>query len=311
MSGWKAPRVGASGAVMRLSFLAVLGLVVSAGCASSSAEPANPDVVATTAVVGALTKAVAGDALTVGTIVGPGVDPHDYEVSPDDVRKIGQAKVVLRNGIGIDAFLDPVIAGSGQKTVVTVTEGVKVRQAAGEDGEPEDDPHVWHDPTNAKIMVDGIARALSTTFPDRTDTIASNAAAYKAKLDAADAEVKQLIDDIPAANRKMVTNHDALGYFIDRYGLTYVGAVLPVSTEGEPSAQEIAALEDLIEKEGVKAIFAESSVEPKIAQEIAKDTKVKIVDDLYADSLGKAGSEADTVDKMLVVNARKIASALK
>lgn len=292
--------------------MTVLAAVVAAACGGAGGESANPDVVATTAIVGSLTKAVAGDSLTVGTIVGPGVDPHEYEASPDDVTKIGKAKVILRNGIGIDAFLDKVIAGSGQRAVVTVTEGINLRQGEDEEGRPEDDPHVWHDPANSKIMVDNIARALSATYPDRADTFARNATTYKGKLDMADGEIQKLIDSIPPANRKIVTNHDALGYFIDRYGLTYVGAVIPsLSTEGEPSAQDVADLEDLIRKEGVKAIFAESSVEPKIAREIAKDTNVKIVDDLYGDSLGKPGSEADSVDKMLVVNARKIAGALK
>lgn len=297
----------------RRSFvLAVVAVALAAGCGTGNGEPENPDVVATTAVVGALTKAVAGDTLTVGTIVGPGADPHEYEASPDDITKVAKAKVVLRNGVGIDAFLDKVVSGSGQRSVVTVTEGIKLRRGEDESGRPEDDPHVWHDPANAKIMVDNIARALSAAFPEQADALAKRATAYKEKLDAADGEIRTLMDGIPPANRKLVTNHDALGYFIDRYGLLYVGAVIPsLSTEGEPSAQEIADLEKLIKSEGVKAIFAESSVEPKIAREIAKDTKIKIVDDLYGDSLGKPGSEADTVDKMLVVNARKIASALK
>lgn len=279
---------------------------------AGDAEPANPDVVATTAVVGALTRAVAGNAIVVGTIVGPGVDPHEYEASPDDATKIGKAKLVLRNGIGIDAGLDKVTASSGQKSVFTVTDGITLRQGEDEDGKPEDDPHVWHDPANAKVMVDNIAKALSGAYPDKADTFAKNASAYKSKLDTADAEVRKLIETIPPANRKMITNHDAMGYFIERYGLTYIGAVIPgVSTAAEPSAQDLAALQDIIKKEGVKAIFAESSVDPKIAKEIARDANIKIVDDLYGDSLGVRGSDADTVDKMLVVNARKIANALK
>ena len=161
-------------------------------------------------------------------------------------------------------------------------------------------------------MVDNITTALTAAYPDKASAFAKNSAEYKLKLDAADTEVKTLIASIPPANRKIITNHDALGYFIERYGLTYVGAVIPgVSTAAEPSAQDIATLQQTIKTAGVKAIFAESSVDPKIAKEIAKDTNIKIVDDLYGDSLGRKGSEADTVDKMLVVNARKIADALR
>ncbi|MSP22860.1 MAG: zinc ABC transporter substrate-binding protein [Dehalococcoidia bacterium] len=305
-------RFGRARGAMCLTLLAIVALFIGAGCGAGGNAPASPDVVATTAVVGALAKAVAGDTLTVWAIVGPGVDPHEYEASPADVTKIRKARVVLRNGIGIDAFLDRIIVGSGQQAVVTVTEGIKLRQSEDENGKREDDPHVWHNAANAKIMIDDIVRALTAAFPEKSDAFAKNAAAYEATLDAADVEIKKLIDGIPPANRKLVTNHDALGYFIDHYGLIYVGAVIPgLSTEGEPSAQEIASLEDLIRREGVKAIFAESSVEPRVARQIAKDTKIKIVDDLYGDSLGKPGTEADTVDKMLLVNARKIARALQ
>ncbi len=303
---------------MPRSFLRLLGplalaatTVLGAACGANE-EPARPDVVATTSIVAALTRAVAGDALTIGTIVGPGIDPHEYEASADDAARIGNARLVLRNGVGLDASLDRVIAASGQKVVVTVTDGIQLRRGESEDGKPEDDPHVWHDPRNVKIMVNAIAKALSAAFPDRASTFAKNAAAYDAKLDTTDAEIKRLIDTVPAANRKMVTNHDAFGYFIERYGLTYVGAVIPsVSTAGEASAKELAELQQTIKREGVKAIFAESSVEPKVAREIAKDTKITIVDDLYGDSLGKRGSGADTVDGMLLANARKIANALK
>jgi ABC-type Zn uptake system ZnuABC Zn-binding protein ZnuA len=124
--------------------------------------------------------------------------------------------------------------------------------------------------------------------------------------------VQSIINEIPPDNRKLVTNHDALGYFARAFGLQVVGAVIPsVSTEAEPSAQETAALLDTISREHVKAIFAESSVNPKLATTLANDAGVKIVDDLYGDSLGEPGSGADTVDGMLVTNAHKIADALK
>jgi len=175
-----------------------------------------------------------------------------------------------------------------------------------------DDPHVWHDPDNDKVMVRNIADAFSKADPAHKAAYEANSEAYRKKLDETKAKVQAIIDEIPSANRKLVTNHDAFGYFARAFGLKVVGAVIPsVSTEAEPSAKDTAELLDTIKKEKVKAIFAESSVSPGLARTIASDAGVKIVDDLYGDSLGEPGTNAGTVDGMLLVNARKIADALK
>lgn len=302
----------------------LLGGLLLTSCGDEGEETAS-EVVATTVQVGALAREVAGDLVTVHVLVGPGGDPHDYEATADDIKRLGEAKVVLRSGIGLDGFLDAAIESSGAGEIVTVTEGIEIRHPEqqaeheeeegaehGDEDHGDEDPHVWHDPMNAKIMVDNIVAAMSAAFPDHAEAFRANGDAYKVKLDEADAEIRSLIDAIPVANRKMVTNHDAFGYFIERYGLTYIGAVIPsVSTQGEASAQQIAELEDTIKREGVKAIFAESSLDPKVAAGIANDTDVKIVDDLYGDSLGEPGSDAATIHGMLLANARKIADALK
>ena len=281
-------------------------------------------VVATTTQIGALTRQVAGDRVALTVLLAAGADAHDYEPSPQAIRKVNEAALVLRNGIGLDDWLDDTLENAGgDKKVVTITEGVVVHDGE-EDGRREEDedeeghehedgdPHVWHDPDNAKIMVENIVRALSEADPANAATFAQNGDAYKRKLDNTDREIRELIDAIPAANRKMVTNHDALGYFIERYGLTFVGAVIPsTNKDAQASAKELAELQDLIKKEGVKAIFSEEEVDPKVARELAKDTGVKIVEGLYADSLGDKGSGADTIDGMLLFNARKIAEALK
>ncbi len=290
-----------------------LGALLLASCGDEG-EETDSGVVATTVQVGALAHEVAGDLVTVHVLVGPGGDPHDYEATADDIKRIGEATVVLRNGIGLDGFLDAAIQSSGAANVVTVTDGIEVRHASEDEGhDGDEDPHVWHDPMNDKVMVDNIVAALSAAFPDDADAFRANGDAYKAKLDATDAEIRTLIDAIPPANRKVVTNHDAFGYFFDRYGLEFVGAVIPGvdTTSGEASAQQIAALQDTIEREGVRAIFSEDTVDPKVARELANDTGVTIVDDLYGDSLGEPGSGAETIDGMLLANATKIADALK
>ncbi len=291
-------------------FLLLTGTIATAAACGGAGTTTGgkPGVVATTQQIGSLARAIVGDRMTVTTLIGPGVDPHDYEASPNNVKSMGAAAIVLKHGIGLDAHLDKAIEGSGAKRVVTVTTGIVLLKSASGDN----DPHVWHDPEDAKIMADNIEAALASVDPANADYYRQQADAQKQRLDAADTTIKQLIGAIPPDNRKMVTDHDAFAYFIKRYGLQFVGAVIPgVATQGEASAQQLATLEDLIRKDGVKAIFAENSLDPRVSQQIAKDTGVKIVTDLYGDSLGPPGSGADTIEGMLVSNATKIAGALK
>lgn len=307
-------------ALLTIPFL-LLPLAAACGSDDDSSDDGRLQVVATTAQIAALTREAAGDLVELTVLIEPGVDSHDYEPTADDLKAIGGADVLFRNGIGLDDFLDDAIDNAGGDAIdITVTDRVEVRQSAfadehdeEEDHDHEDgDPHVWHDPMNAKIMLENIASALAEADPDNAATYTANAAAYAATLDETDAEIRALIETIPVANRKMVTNHEAFGYFIDRYGLEFVGAVIPSLTTGaEPSARDLADLADLIEAEGVKAIFAESSIDPRIAEQIARDTGVTIVDDLYGDSLGERGTPDGTIDGMLLANARKIAEALK
>jgi len=320
--GYRAGAVGLA-PLLRLSIIwnvirginwILVGLAVAAltaGCGGGGdGSGGKPRVVATTSPIGALVREVAGDRVALTVLIGPGVSAHDFEPSPKNVRSLDGAAVVFANGIGLDAFLDKVLSGAAKSRVVTVTEGVKLLKGGEKSG--DDDPHVWHDTENDKIIVANIAKALSAADAANAAVYQQNAAAYQAKLDETDRQVRALIDTIPAANRKMVTNHDAFGYFMARYRLEFVGAIIPgLSSDAQPSAADIAKLEDTIRRAGVKAIFAEDEVDPKVAREISKDTGVKVVADLYADSLGKPGSGAETVHGMLLSNAKKIADALK
>lgn len=286
-------------------------------------DDGRPIVVATTSQIGALTKEVGGDQIALTILIGPGVDPHDYEMTAQDRRRVDESLVILRNGVGLDEFLDSVLEdGDNEEKVVTVSDGIEIREGEHHDGEEEEDghdhshdegdPHIWQSVPNNKVIVENIVEALATADPDNADTYRANGAAYQQVLDDTDAEIRSLIDEIPEENRKVVTNHDSIGYFIDEYGLTFVGAVIPsTSSSAEPSAQDLAALVELIESENVRAIFADSAVDPKVAEQIAADTGVTIVDDLYGDSLGEPGSGAETVHGMLLANARTIAEALK
>ncbi len=296
--------------LLALTMLAAIA-VAAAACGSDGEDDGRLQVVATTSQIAALTHEVAGDRVAISTLIPPGVDAHDFEPDPGQVRRIHDADLVFRNGIGLDDFLDGVIEGSAEGKVVTVTDGVDVEPGAGDDG-GDADPHVWHDIDNAKQMTFNIAEALAEADPANAPAYDENAREYAAILDETDAEIRALLDPIPADQRKMVTNHDAFGYFIRRYDLEFVGAVIPSVTSGsEPSAGELAEHQDLIEEEGVRAIFAEAELDARVAEQLSSDTGVEIVDDLYADSLGPEGSEAATVHGMLLWNARKIAEALR
>jgi ABC-type Zn uptake system ZnuABC Zn-binding protein ZnuA len=268
-------------------------------------------VVATTAQIAALTRAVAGDLIELKGVIPAGADPHEFEPVASDLVTLEGAALILRHGIGLDDWLDRTLKAGKRATVITVTRGVRL-QKGEEDGKLVDDPHVWHDPANAKKMVDNIVAALDRADPAHKTAFDTNAVAYKKRLDEARAQVQAMLTEIPAAGRKLVTNHDALGYFAKAFGLKIVGTVIPsVSTQAEPSAGETAKLLQTIRREKVKAIFAESNVNPKLAEMLAKEAGVKIVADLYGDSLGPTGSGAETVEGMWLANARKIADALK
>ncbi len=286
-------------------------LMAACGGSGDSASGGRVKVVATTVQIAALTREVGGDRIDLSGLIQPGADPHTFEPTASDLTKIEGADAILRHGLGLDDWLDGTLQAGAHAQVTTVTAGITLLKTQ-ENGATVDDPHVWHDPDNDKVMVVNIATALGRADPQNTKAYEDAAAAYKMTLDATKQQVQQIIAEIPRPDRKLVTNHDAFGYLARAFGLTVVGAVIPsVSTEAEPSAQDTAALLDLIRQQHVKAIFAESSVNPKLATTLANDAGVKIVDDLYGDSLGEPGSGADTVDGMLLTNARKIADALK
>jgi manganese/iron transport system substrate-binding protein len=273
-------------------------------------------VVATTSIVADLVANVGGEKIALKTLLPLGTDPHAFEPAPRDAVTLAGAHVIFANGAGLEEVLAPLIQSAKTKApLVELSEGVALRTLPeGEGGEHEHggvDPHTWTTPANAVIFVANIERALSALDPANASTYKANAAAYTAKLQELDAWVRAQIETIPPEHRKLVTDHEAFGYYAERYGLENVGAVIPsFSTLAEPSAQQMAALQETIRREGVKAIFVDASANPTLAQRVANDMGIKVVR-LYSGSLGAKGSGAETYLDYIRFNTTAIVEALR
>lgn len=305
--------VGSAGVV----FLAACGSRSSGDTTASSVAPVatippgkQVAVAATTTQIQDFVKNVGGNRVTVTGILKPNVDPHDYEPTVEDANAIAKADIVFVHGIGLDSWMDKTVRNATANVpVITTTNGINVLK--GDANEPEGDPHVWFDPTLVQTMVANIAHGLAKVDPANASAYQTNATSYTDQLTRLDEQLKDIFNQIPKEQRKLVTNHDAFQYLANHYGLTIVGAVIPsLSDTAEPSAKQVNDLIDTIKKEQVKAIFAESSANPKVAQQVAKETNIKIVDTLYGDTLGAPGSAGDTYLKMMVYDATTIVNAI-
>jgi zinc/manganese transport system substrate-binding protein len=308
---------GASIAVAVVLGLAACGssTAASGGSAVPSGERAV-SVVATTPEVADFVRNVGGDAVTVTQIIKPNVDPHDYEPTPADIQAMGSAALVVKNGVGLEKWLDPTIQASGfHGTVVDTSAGVAIRPGdPGNEEMAQGDPHIWHNPMNAKIMSENIAKALVAVDGSHRTTFQDNFRAYAAKLDKLDADNRAKFATLPADQRKLVTNHDAFGYYVDRYQLQFVGSVIPsMDTSAELSGTQLNDLVAKIKATGTKAIFSESSLPPKTAEAVAKQAGVKVIggeEALYGDSVGAQGTPLGTYLGAEEHNTDTIVSAL-
>jgi ABC-type Zn uptake system ZnuABC Zn-binding protein ZnuA len=293
-----------------------LAALVVAGCSASGGDAGGDRtggggrlrVVATTTQVADLAANVGGDRAQVTSLLKPGIDPHDYEPSPADIDAIAHADLVLENGVGLEAWLGDTIDSSGfDGPVADTSQGLRLRMVGG-----AADPHIWQNPRNAERMAANIERGLAAADPSAATTFQANLAAYTRQLQALDSEVQRQIDSL--ANKRLVTNHDAFGYYIDRYGLQLVGSVIPsFDTSAELSGRDIRDLVARIKATRVKAILSETSLPPRTAETIGREAGVKVVtgeDALYGDTLGPRGSDGDTYIKMIRHNTRTIVSNL-
>jgi ABC-type Zn uptake system ZnuABC Zn-binding protein ZnuA len=285
-------------------------LLLANGCGAGSGTP-NPSagalkVVTTTTVFADIVQNVGGSRVAATSIIPAGVGPEDYEPKPDDARRLSDAKLIVSNGVGLDNFLDKLLASGtgGQTPRLVLGDGIPTLTENG-----EQNPHFWLDPSLVKqYYVPRIAAKLSELDPAGKATYDANVASYGAALDSLDAELKAKIATIPEANRKLVTFHDAFPYFAHHYGFELIGVILE-NVGQEPTAAELAALVDEVKAAHVQAVFSEAQFSPKLSETLAKEAGItKVVTTLYNDALGPA--PADNYLGLMRWNVDQIVAAL-
>jgi ABC-type Zn uptake system ZnuABC Zn-binding protein ZnuA/ABC-type Mn2+/Zn2+ transport system permease subunit len=289
----------------------VAAAVLLAGCGGSASGNGQLQVVATTTQIGDFVREVGGNAVAVDQILQPNTDPHEYEPRPSDVAGAAAAKLVFANGDELDSWIDQIVSDSGSDAEVVDLGALVPDRLPGESSGAEAsryDPHWWHDPRNAEAAVAAIEHHLATADPNHRHEFERNSRAYLGRLRRLDTGIARCMDAVPASRRKLVTDHDAFGYFADRYGIEVIGAVIPSqTTQAQPSAKDLSELAKLIEREQVEAIFPESSLSPKVAEAIADQTGASAAYSLYGDTLGPEGSSGATYLAMEAANADAMA----
>jgi zinc/manganese transport system substrate-binding protein len=299
---------------VKQKLLATFVAVCAAGAnLSVAAAQDKMPVIATFSVLGDLVKNVGGDRIELGTLVGSNADSHVYAPTPADAKRVGAAKVVFINGLGFEGWITRLIKASGTKaTTVTVSKGIKTRKMEEDDhghGPRATDPHAWQSVANAKIYAANIRDGLVAADPDGKSAYEANASAYLAKLDALETEVKTVIGKIPADRRRIITSHDAFGYFGAAYGIEFI-APTGVSTEAAVSARDVAKIIAQIRKQKVPAVFMENVTDPRMMEQIAKESGAKIGGRLFSDALSDEKGPAPSYIEMMRNNIHQLATAL-
>jgi zinc/manganese transport system substrate-binding protein len=298
-------------------------LLISAAIACASALPAlaqaeRVKVVATFSIVADFVREVGGDRVEVAALVGPDGDAHVFSPTPADGRRLKEARLVVTNGLGLEGWITRLIKSSGTKAaVVEAAANVKARKAEGghDHGHSHGhshgslDPHAWQSVANAKAYVATIRDALAKADPEGREAYRANAAAYLARLDELDAEIRATVARIPPERRRVITSHDAFGYFEDAYGLDFI-APQGVSTEAEASARGVARIIQQIRRERVPAVFVETITDARLVERIAAETGAKVGERIYSDALSGPDGPAPTYIDMMRHNIRAFGSAL-
>ncbi|HEX2652340.1 MAG TPA: metal ABC transporter substrate-binding protein [Xanthobacteraceae bacterium] len=267
-------------------------------------------VVASFSILGDFVKNVGGDRVQVVTLVGPNGDAHVFSPSPADAKQLSDAKIVFVNALGFEGWITRLVKASGTKApIIVATKGVKPRRMDRGEHDGGSDPHAWQSVANAKVYVANIRDALIAADPAGKAAFEANAKAYLAKLDALEADLKAVIAKVPADRRKIITTHDAFGYFKDAYGIDFIAPV-GVSTDSEPSAKDVAKIINQIKTQKIPAVFLENISDARLVTRISKETGAKIGGTLYSDALTDEKGDAPTYIDMVRHNIRTLGVAL-
>ncbi|NBW48884.1 MAG: metal ABC transporter substrate-binding protein [Betaproteobacteria bacterium] len=273
-------------------------------------------VTASFSILGDLVRVVGGDRVAVTTLVGPNEDAHVFEAKPTDAKTLLESKLVVTNGLGFEPWAAKLIKSAGYKgETVAATKGVKPRHMEEEKGHAghaheETDPHAWQNPGNVVLYVRNIAAGLAKVDTAGAATYQANAEAYVKELQALDSWAKEQIANIPADKRKVITSHDAFGYFSAQYGVKFL-APQGVNTEAEPSAKQVAQLIQQIQREKIRAVFVENMSTPKLIAQLSKDAGATLGASLYADALSTADQPGATYLKMMRHNVTQLVAGMK
>ncbi len=292
--------------ILNLSSAAILlvGLAFAAGCGSSRSHPdAAVAVTASTTQLGDFAREVGGDRAAVTQILAANSDPHEYEPKPSDAESLIDADLILKSGGDLDAWLDQIVASSGSDAPeLTLIDDIPTLG-----GDDETDPHWWQDPRNAIKAVRAIDAELSAIDPEGKATYDENARRYITELHRLDAKIAACMEAVPVDQRKLVTSHDGLGYYADRYDIDVIGAAIPaLSTNAQASAGETADLVELIRRAGVTTVYSEAGVSSQLELAIADEAGASVGGELWADTLGPVGSDGATYIEALESNTAKL-----
>ena len=290
-------------------FAALIASVVLLPAAGAHAGDARLKVVASFSILGDMVRNVGGDRVTVTALVGPDGDTHVFEPTPADAKAVAAADVVFVNGLGLEGWMGRLIESSAYKGPLVVASNGVASRTMEEGGAEITDPHAWQDLRNGHIYVQNIADALAAADQKGAEDYRAAASAYTAQIEAKDAWVRGELRDVPSGRRRIITSHDAFGYFGAAYGVTFLAPV-GVSTEAEPSAAGIAQLIRQMKSEGIKVVFLENMASPKLVETLASEARARVGGTLFSDALSPPGGPADTYLKMFDNNVPQLKAAM-
>jgi len=296
-------------------------------CSPSQIAATSPtdklSVVATTTILGDVVKQIGGDQIELSVLLPTGVDPHSFQPTPQDIKLLTNSDLIFMNGAGLEEFMQPLLdnalaaTGKNPPKIISASDGITLRHLESTQGQSGidtlggSDPHVWFNPQNVITWSKNIADALSNADPANASKYQENQKAYQTKLEDLDLWITQQVAQIPPQNRKLVTDHNDLGYFADKYGFEVIGAIVPgFSTAAEPSAQELANLEQTMRESGAKVVIVGTIVNANMESSIAQDTGTKLIT-IYSGSLSAPGGEAATYLDLMRYDVTAITSGLK